>query len=467
MFRQILLSILLISPFYAGASSLQCSEVFKVTDKIIKVTKVKKEDLLHAALMLSTTANTNLLHPQLLQALIEFASKQKINGSLENAETRLKILEAIYKKFPDSEIVNQSLAVYLSQVKGLSSIESKNEDYDDFVNGWGFQLLSNHDPIYQDPQYLMDLMRSSHQSSLFGYSRSSRREYEVQAEFDDRWERVTKTPAPRFFTVTGSDVINHLISKYGGKEHVISFRGMWMASRGEGEMVSKELEPPVVSEPPRFLVLSKEEIGEIEAREAKIFELLTQRVKEKNKLNAIFLEPIIGAGRGLRDGGVQFFRREFLLKLQEFAKAHHIAIISDEILTGGGRTGKFFSYQHYEGFQPNIVVFGKGLQIAGFTDLKHESYEGRTTISSYVEPVIKANQLLKKIEDEDLLNHVNEVGNYFLQELRKRDPKARGVGVFLFSQRYGPAMGRFLPRLTITKEQIDEHFSREDSYRRY
>lgn len=447
--------ILLLSSYNSWASSLQCVEVFKVAE-------VKTEDLIHAAFMLLTTANTNLLHPELLKSLNHFANKQGLRGSLENPQTARKILVALFEMLPHREVMDQSLGAYLSQIKKLIANESP--DFEDFRNGWGFELLSNKDPIYQDPQYLMNLMSVSHQSALQGYSRGSSKQHEALYEFEARWRKMTNTPAPRFFAVTGSDVISYLVSNYGGPDHVLAFKGSWMASRGIGQYVSSDMVPPVVTEPPHRLRLNEAETRKIEEQEEEVFKILKQRVHTNHNLAAIFIEPIIGSGKGLEEGGVLFFRREFLLKLQEFAKTYNIQIVSDEILTGGGRTGKFFAYQHYEGFEPNVVAFGKGLQIAGYTSLNGNfigpiGADRGTTIGSYVEPILKANQLLKKMEEEDLLTHVNEVGDYFLQELKKLDPDARGVGVLLFSQNYGPAMGRFMPRLTITKKEIAKYFS--------
>ncbi|MFN7824040.1 MAG: aminotransferase class III-fold pyridoxal phosphate-dependent enzyme [Pseudobdellovibrionaceae bacterium] len=49
--------------------------------------------------------------------------------------------------------------------------------------------------------------------------------------------------------------------------------------------------------------------------------------------------------------GVYFYRPQFLIKVQALAEKYQVHIFADEILTGGGRTGKFFAFQHNEGFQ--------------------------------------------------------------------------------------------------------------------
>src|SRR6185503_6850283 len=34
---------------------------------------------------------------------------------------------------------------------------------------------------------------------------------------------------------------------------------------------------------------------------------------------------------------------------------------ADEVLTGAGRTGRWFSFEHFAGLHPDIVVMGKGI----------------------------------------------------------------------------------------------------------
>lgn len=83
--------------------------------------------------------------------------------------------------------------------------------------------------------------------------------------------------------------------------------------------------------------------------------LQPQLEKYKDKLCAIVIEPILqGAGK------MQIYSADFLKRLGEWAKANEIYLIADEILTGFGRTGLPFAYQHAQ-INPDFLCVAKGL----------------------------------------------------------------------------------------------------------
>ncbi len=73
-----------------------------------------------------------------------------------------------------------------------------------------------------------------------------------------------------------------------------------------------------------------------------------------NKVAAVMMECIQG------EGGVNVMDPAFVKQVVEFAQSRDIIVIIDEVQTGNGRTGKFYSYMHY-GFTPDIVSTAKGL----------------------------------------------------------------------------------------------------------
>lgn len=60
------------------------------------------------------------------------------------------------------------------------------------------------------------------------------------------------------------------------------------------------------------------------------------------------------------EGGVNNLTDEFISAIDEIAKKNDLITIVDEVQTGNGRTGKYFSYQHF-GITPDIVTTAKGL----------------------------------------------------------------------------------------------------------
>ena len=78
------------------------------------------------------------------------------------------------------------------------------------------------------------------------------------------------------------------------------------------------------------------------------------KTAEQNKLAAIMIEMVQG------EGGVNALDAEFIKGLYEYAHAHDIIVIVDEVQTGNGRSGALYAYMNY-GIQPDVVTTAKGL----------------------------------------------------------------------------------------------------------
>lgn len=80
---------------------------------------------------------------------------------------------------------------------------------------------------------------------------------------------------------------------------------------------------------------------------------------------AFIVEPIQGEG-------VNVPTDNFLPEAQRLCRKHGALLIMDEILTGLGRTGKFFAFEHWA-IEPDIITIAKGLSgglapVGGRTD---------------------------------------------------------------------------------------------------
>ncbi|MER3329827.1 MAG: aminotransferase class III-fold pyridoxal phosphate-dependent enzyme, partial [Candidatus Kapaibacterium sp.] len=71
---------------------------------------------------------------------------------------------------------------------------------------------------------------------------------------------------------------------------------------------------------------------------------------------AVFIEFIQGSG------GLSVADPEWVSKISELQGKYNFLIIADEVQSGLGRTGKFFSYEHFD-VKPDIVTIAKGLQL--------------------------------------------------------------------------------------------------------
>ena len=69
---------------------------------------------------------------------------------------------------------------------------------------------------------------------------------------------------------------------------------------------------------------------------------------------AVMIECVQG------EGGINVLSEDFIAAVKEVCEKHDLLLICDEVQTGNGRTGKYFSYMHF-GLTPDIVSTAKGL----------------------------------------------------------------------------------------------------------
>jgi len=78
-------------------------------------------------------------------------------------------------------------------------------------------------------------------------------------------------------------------------------------------------------------------------------------LREGSETVAAFIaEPVQGAG-GVIVPPTDYFRR-----IREICTRHDVLFIADEVITGFGRTGRWFGLEHY-GVEPDIIQFAKGI----------------------------------------------------------------------------------------------------------
>lgn len=177
---------------------------------------------------------------------------------------------------------------------------------------------------------------------------------------------------------------------------------------------------------------------------------------------------------------------QFLQEVSSLCKKHSAALILDEVQSGYGRTGKFFAHQH-SGVVPDIVTtakgMGNGFPIGGVLVAPHikPSYGMLgTTFGGNHLACTAALAVLKVMEDENLVENANTVGEYLIAELSKlpvfKEVRGRGLMIGLelnpgyetlrdkllfeehiFTGGAGANVIRLLPPLNITKEVAD-HF---------
>jgi taurine---2-oxoglutarate transaminase len=142
-----------------------------------------------------------------------------------------------------------------------------------------------------------------------------------------------------------------------------------------------------------------------------------------DSIAAVVAEPIFGVGMFHPPA-------EYLPQLRELTREHGILWIDDEVMTGFGRTGKAFAYQHAPGVTPDLMAVGKGMVSAalpaGGVVLSREvaavmdRYRWET-ISTFAGNPIVAAAVAANVEwllDERIPERAAELGDYLGGRLR-------------------------------------------------
>ncbi|KUG27069.1 putative l-lysine-epsilon aminotransferase (l-lysine aminotransferase) (lysine 6-aminotransferase) [hydrocarbon metagenome] len=190
---------------------------------------------------------------------------------------------------------------------------------------------------------------------------------------------------------------------------------------------------------PKITFPLSENLDHVKQLEEKAINEIYEAIKNhKDDIAAIITEPVQA------EGGDNFFRKEFFIKLREIADENEIMLIFDEVQTGIGLTGKMWAYEHYA--KPDIVAFGKKMQVCGImvSDRVDEVEENVFRKSSRINStwggnlvdMVRSQKYLEIIIEENLVENSRIVGEYLLHNLEEVQiqfpelvSQARGLGL--------------------------------------
>jgi len=172
-------------------------------------------------------------------------------------------------------------------------------------------------------------------------------------------------------------------------------------------------------------------------------EALAQTIEREgvDTVAAFVAEPIHGTS------GVIIPPPEYWPRVKQICEQYEVLLILDEVMTGFGRTGKFFACEHW-GIIPDLMLMSKGIINAALpfsaVALTEKVFEGMKGPKAFYHlytcgghPVCSAVALktLEIMQRENLVENSARVGQYLLGRLRELEEsphvgEVRGLGLF-------------------------------------
>jgi len=258
-----------------------------------------------------------------------------------------------------------------------------------------------------------------------------------------------------FFTNGGADAVEHAIrmarlhtgrykvlaryrSYHGGTDTAVNLTGdprRWPNDYGNSGVV--HFNGP-------FLYRSSFNAETDEQETQRSLDYLERLIQMENPLSfaAIILESIPGTA------GIMVPPPGYLAGVREICDRYGIVFIADEVMAGFGRSGKWFSVDHFD-VTPDLLTFAKGVN-SGYVPLggvaispaiadtfAHRAYPGGLTYSGHPLATAAAAATINAMEDEGIVANAARIGDEVLgpclRDIARRHPsvgEVRGAGVF-------------------------------------
>ncbi len=268
-----------------------------------------------------------------------------------------------------------------------------------------------------------------------------------------------------------------LASFYNGKKKVIAFKG---AFHGRTSLAV------AVTDNPKIVAPINETPNVIFLPHNDEFALEQAFIDHGDVISSVIIEGIQGVG------GIKVASENFLRKIRSLCDQYDAVYIADSVQCGYGRSGKFYSHD-FAGVNADIYTMAKGMgngfPIGGISiAAKFKPWHGMlgTTFGGNHLACAAGLAVLEVMEQENLIQNAELVGEYLITELKKfehiNEVRGRGlmIGIDLteelfhakkdllfkyhiFTGEAKPNVIRLLPALNLTKEDADKFLSAFDS----
>jgi len=356
----------------------------------------------------------------------------------------------------------------VTPIKAIDAIvtDDKDVEYLDLYGGHGVVSIGHSHPHY--------LSKLKEQLDAIGFY-SNAVKNPLQSELAKKLGEISGYHDYNLFLCNSGAEANEnalkLASFYTGQKRVITFDNSFHGRTSVAVSVTDNptINAPINSTNPKtFLPLNNID--------------LVKEELAKGDVCAVIIEGIQGVG-GLDEGTTSFFQ-----DLAKICKQYNVILIVDEVQSGYGRSGKFFAHQTHD-IKPDIISVAKGMgngfPIGGILiSPKFKATYGMlgTTFGGNHLACAAGIAVLEVIEEENLMQNVERISKYFIEEAQKivqvKNIKGRGLMLglefdfevadlrkkLIYEKHIftgganNKKLLRILPPLTIKKEHIDTFF---------
>ena len=296
----------------------------------------------------------------------------------------------------------------------------------------------------------------------------------LQVQLAEKLGKISgKTDYQLFLCSSGAEANENalkLASFYNMRKKVIAFKG---AFHGRTSLAVSATDNPKivapVNETPNIILLPHNDEAALE-----------QAFKDQgDEISSVIIEGIQGVG------GIKVASESFLRKIRSLCDQYDSVFIADSVQCGYGRSGKFYSHDS-AGIDADIYSMAKGMgngfPIGGISIApKFKPWHGMlgTTFGGNHLACAAALAVLEVMEEENLMQNAQEIGDYLISELKKFDQikEVRGRGLMIgidlpeelnqvkknllfkhriFTGEAKPNVIRLLPALNLTKAHADQ-----------
>lgn len=301
--------------------------------------------------------------------------------------------------------------------KACTIYDSKGQPYLDFYGGHAVISIGHSHTYYTE--------KLKHQLSKLGFY-SNAVINSLQQEYADKLGKLSGCDDYELFLCNSGAEANEnalkLASYHTGKKRVLAFKGAFHG-RTSGAVAVTDI--PSYSAP--FNQTDKVTFVPLNDSEAAETELA------KGGYAAVIVEGIQGVS------GIHVAENTFLQQLQKSCKEHGVILILDEIQSGCGRTGKYFSHQ-FADIRPDMITTAKGIgngfpMAAVLISNKIKAVKGQlgTTFGGNHLACVAGIAVAHVMKAEKLIYKAAEKGHYLMSELKqlKGIKELRGRGLMI------------------------------------